>query len=116
MKHIKVAALFFFFILSGILSGCTNTPSEKNETDDHLNEKTYDPLLPGQWKNPGTLEILEFKADGTYTLSEAEEATWYTESGGRLWMFGTPYTYALSENDTVLSITEQGFTRIYQRI
>jgi hypothetical protein len=94
----------------------TRESRENNETEDNLNEKTYDGLLIGQWKNPHTLEILEFKTDGTYTLSEAEEATWYTASGGRLWMFGTPYTYALSENNTVLSITEQGFTRVYQRV
>ena len=116
MKRFEVAALFFLFILSAILSGCTSTPSENNQTDDQTNDHTYDSLLIGQWRNPRTLEILEFNVDGTYTITEAEEADWSTASGGRLWMYGTAYTYALLENDTILTITEDVYTRTFHRL
>jgi hypothetical protein len=116
MKRFEVAALFFLFILSAILSGCTSTPSENNQTDGQTPEKTYDSLLIGPWRNPRTLEILEFNADGTYTITEAEMADWYTQPGGILWMYGTQFTYSFSENNTVLSISEPGYTRTFHRI
>ena len=115
MKRFEVAVVFLFFISCGILSGCTSTP-ENTQTDDQTNNQTFDSRLIGQWRNPRTQEILEFKADGTYTITEAEMANWSTAPGGKLWMFGTPYTYTLSENNTLLSITEPGFTRTYNRI
>jgi hypothetical protein len=113
MKRIEVAIFFLFLLLSGIFCGCTTTPSDKNQTSD---QKTYDSRLIGQWLNPRTREVLSFRADGVYTLSEAETETWYTQAGGKLWMFGTEYTYSFSENNTILSITEPGFTRNYERI
>jgi|GEM_PF-3162178 hypothetical protein len=116
MKRFEVATLFLFIILCGILSGCTNTPSEKNETDNQTPEKTYDSRLIGQWRNPRTLEILDFQANGIYSITEAEMEEWYTLPGGKLNMFGTMYTYSLSENDTVLSITEPGYTRTWNRL
>jgi len=117
MKRFEVAVLFLFVIFCGILSGCTSTPTDKNQTDDQTPEKTYDSLLIGQWRNPRTLEILYFGSDGIYSITEAEDAEeWYTQSGGKLWMYGTMYTYALSENNTVLSITEPGYTQTWQRI
>jgi hypothetical protein len=116
MKRFEVAALFFLFVLSAILSGCTSTPPKNNQTDDQTNVHTYDSLLIGLWRNPRTLEILEFMSDGTYSITEAEEADWYTQPGGILWMYGTQYTYSFSENNTVLSISEPGFTRTFQRI
>jgi hypothetical protein len=108
MKRFEVAALFFFFILSGVLSGCTSPPPGE--------DTTHDSLLIGQWRNPRTLEILVFSADGTYTITEGEYANWSTEPGGVLWMFGTQYTYSFSENNTVLSISEPGYTRTFQKI
>lgn len=111
MKRFEVAALFFFFVLSGILSGCTSTPP-----DNHTDGTTLDSLLIGEWRNPRTLEILVFMEDGTYTISEGEYANWSTGSGGILWMYGTQYTYSLSENNTILSITEPGYTRTFEKI
>jgi len=116
MKRFDVAALFLLIILCGTLSGCTNAPSEKNETDNQTPEKTYDSRLIGLWRNPRTLEILDFQADGIYSITEAEMEDWYTQPGGILWMYGTRYTYTLSENNTVLSITEPGYTRTWNRI
>jgi hypothetical protein len=116
MKRFEVAVLFLFFILCGVLSGCTSTTPDNNQTDGQTPEKTYDPLLIGLWRNPRTLEILEFGADGIYSITEAEMEEWYTQPGGKLWMYGTEYTYSLSENNTVLSITEPGYTRTFKRI
>jgi len=109
MKHPGVAILFLFLVLMSLFSGCMNTSPSGHE-------KTHDPRLIGSWQNNRTFEILEFKADGTYTVTEGELAEWYTESGGRLWMFGTAYTYTLADRDTLLNITEQVYTRTYHRL
>jgi hypothetical protein len=107
-KTFKVAILFLFLILSTLLSGCNSKSPEENQNTDSR--------FIGQWKNQRTSEILEFKDDGTYTITEKEEADWYTEPGGTIWMDGTAYSYSFSENDTVLSLTESGYTRIYQKL
>ncbi len=116
MKHPVIAALILFLFLCTIFSGCTSPPSEKNETQDLTNEKFYDSRLIGQWQNPHTKEILDFATDGTYYITEAEMETWYTLPGGILNMYGTNYTYALTENNTKLSITEPGYTRDWYRL
>jgi hypothetical protein len=116
MKRIEVAALFLFFLLGSILCGCTSTPPKDNETNGPTDGKFYDSRLIGLWKNPRTMEILEFGADGIYSISEAEMENWYTLPGGILWMYGTNYTYSFSQNNTVLSITEPGYTRTWNRI
>jgi len=117
MKHPVIAGLLLFlFFCTLLLSGCTNTPSDENETKNPTDEKFYDSRLIGQWENPNTRTILDFATDGTYYITEAEMETWYTLPGGILNMYGTNYTYALSENDTVLRITEPGFTRIWYRV
>jgi len=107
MKRFYVVVLFLFFFLCCILSGCTNAPPEV---------LGHDSRLIGEWKNERTLEVLEFNTDGTYTVTEAEMADWSTASGGKLWMYGTAYTYALLENDTILTITEDIYTRTYHRL
>lgn len=107
MKPSKVAVFFLFLLLSILLCGCTSGPPE---------DETYDSRLIGQWRNERTSEILEFFANGIYTITEKEMANWSTASGGKLWMDGTLYSYSLSENDTVLSTTESGYTRTYRRI
>jgi hypothetical protein len=116
MKKFEVVVLFFFLSLSGVLSGCTSNPSENNQTDDQTPQKTYDSLLIGQWRNPRTLEILDFTPDGIYSITEAEMEEWYTQPGGILWMYGTQYTYSFGENNTMLYITEPGYTRTFQKI
>ncbi len=116
MKRIEVAVLFLFFLLGSILSGCNSTPPKDNETDGQTDEKFYDSRLIGLWKNPRTMEILEFGADGIYSISEAETEDWYTQPGGILWMYGKNYTYSFSQNETVLSITELGYTQTWNRI
>lgn len=116
MKRVEVVVLFLFLIFGVVLSGCTSTPPKDNETDGGTNEKTYDSRLIGLWRNPRTLEILEFMSDGIYSITEAEMEEWYTQPGGILWMYGTQYSYSLSENDTILSITEPGYTRTFQKI
>jgi len=107
MKRFDVVVLVLFFFLCCILSGCTNTPPE---------DQSHDSRLIGEWRNERTLEVLQFNTDGTYTITEAEEADWSTASGGRLWMYGTAYTYALLENNTILTITEDTYTRTYHRL
>lgn len=107
MKRFKVAAFFLFLWLGVLLCGCTSTPSV---------DETQDSRLLGQWRNERTSEILEFYADGTYTITEKEMANWSTEPGGNLWMYGTLCSYSLSENETKLSITESGYTRTYRKI
>lgn len=107
MKPSKVAAFFLLITLSVLLCGCISSSPE---------DETYDSRLIDQWRNERTSEILEFYADGTYTITEKEMANWSTEPGGKLWMYGTLCSYTLSENDMLLSITESGYTRTYRRI
>jgi hypothetical protein len=107
MKRFDVVVLVLFFILCCILSGCTTTPPEV---------ENHDSRLIGEWRNERTLEVLAFNADGTYTITEAELANWSTAPGGKLWMYGTAYTYALLENNTILTITEDIYTRTYHRL
>lgn len=107
MKQSKVAVFFLFFFFGLLLCGCLGTPPE---------DEAQDSRLIGQWRNTRTSEILEFFADGTYTITEKEMANWSTEAGGKLWMYGTLCAYSLSENETMLSITESEYTRTYQRI
>lgn len=107
MDPSKVAAFFLFLLLAVLLCGCTSPPPA---------DETYDSRLIGQWRNTRTSEILEFYADGIYTITEKEMANWSTEPGGKLWMDGTLYSYNLSENDSLLSTTESGYTRTYRRI
>jgi hypothetical protein len=121
MKRAEVVVLFLFIFLGSVLSGCTNTPPKDNETDGGTNGKFYDSQLIGLWRNPRTLEVLEFRPDGIYSITEAEMEEWYTQPGGILWMYGTQYTYSFSENNTVLGITEvingePGYTRTFQKI
>ncbi len=107
MKPSKVAAFFLFLFLGVLLCGCTSSPPE---------DETNDSRLIGQWRNTRTSEILEFFENGIYTITEKEMANWSTGPGGKLWMDETLYSYSLSENDTVLSTTESGYTRTYRRI
>jgi hypothetical protein len=106
MKNSQVAVLFLFLVFGSLLSGCNSTSPEENT----------DSRFIGQWKNQRTSEILEFKDDGTYTITEKEEADWYTEPGSKIWMDGTTYSYTFSENDSILSLTESGYTRTYQKL
>jgi hypothetical protein len=107
MKMYGALVLVLFFFLGGILSGCTTTPPEV---------QGHDSRLIGEWRADRTMEVLIFNNDGTYTISEGETANWSTASGGKLWMFGTLYSYALLENNTVLTITQSEYTRTYRRL
>jgi len=107
MKQYGAFVLVLFFFLSGFLSGCTETPPEV---------PGHDSRLIGEWRSEPSGEALIFRNDGTYTISEGETANWSTSSGGKLWMFGTQYSYALLENDTILTITQSGYTRTYRRL
>lgn len=107
MKQSICVVLFLFFFFVCILSGCTDTSSESHP---------YDSRLIGQWKNEKSLEVLEFFPDGTYFITEAEMEDWYTEPGGRLWMYGTLYSYTLSENNMMLNITGDGYSWILRKI
>jgi hypothetical protein len=108
MKEYGAIILILFFFLGCILGGCTSTTPPTVET--------HDSRLIGNWQETHTKEILSFRADGTYTITEAELANWSTAPGGKLWMYGTLYTYALLENNTVLNISEDSYTRTYHRV
>ena len=107
MKQSNIVVLSLFFFLGCFLSGCTDTLPESHP---------YDSRLIGQWRNERSLEVLEFYPDGTYFISEAEMEEWLTEPGGRLWMYGTLYSYTLSANNTVLNITGDEHTRTFRKI
>lgn len=97
-----------FFCVTGFLSGCTETPEEIRGLESRL---------VGEWQNQEmSYEILTFYNDGTYNVTEGETANWSTAAGGKLWMYGLLYSYALSENNTVLTITQDSFTRAYRKL
>jgi hypothetical protein len=103
----KLFVLGMIFFLSGLLCGCSETPKESHGLDSRLF---------GQWQNQQTHEILEFYSDGTYTAEEGETANWSTSEGGKLWMYGTLYYYNLSEDNMVLTLTQDSYTRTYSKI
>jgi hypothetical protein len=107
MKRFDVVILILLFFLGILVTGCTQTPPE---------DEKYDSRLIGDWLNNRTKEVLTFENNGIYSITEAEMANWSTAEGGKLWMYGTLYSYALSENNTILRITGDGYTRIYKKI
>jgi hypothetical protein len=107
MKRFDGVILILFFFLGCLLPGCTQTPPE---TQNHDNR------LIGNWQDEKTKEVLTFDSNGIYSITEAETANWSTLEGGKLWMDGILYSYVLSQNDTSLSITQEGYTRTYQKI
>lgn len=111
LEHMKQHGLLvcIVFILLGVLfSGCIHSPSQGNGLDSRLF---------GDWQpEEMPLETLSFYPDGTYHVSEGETENWSTSPDGRLWMFDTLYSYALLENDTVLTLIREGYTRIYRKI
>ena len=108
MKKYGILLLVVFFGVASFLSGCTETPEEIHGRDTRL---------VGEWQNQGMYsEILTFYSDGTYNVEEGETANWSTAAGGRLWMNGVLRSYALSENDTVLNITQEGYTQTYRKV
>ena len=108
MKKFSILVLILFFMVTGYLTGCTETPEENHGLDSRL---------IGEWQNQEMpSDILTFYSDGTYNVAEGETANWSTAAGGKLWMYGTFYSYALLENDTILTLTQESFTRTYRRI
>lgn len=108
MNTNDIFSLIVFFCVICFLSGCTETPEVA---------PGLDPQLVGEWKNQGMYhEILTFYQNGAYTIEEGETANWSTAAGGTLWMNGVLRSYALSENNTVLHITQEGDTQTYRKI
>jgi hypothetical protein len=108
MRRFGLLILVLFFIITIYLSGCTETPEETHGLDMRL---------VGEWQNQKiSSDILTFYGDGTYTVAEGEMANWSTASGGKLWMYGTLYAYAISENGTILTLTQESFTKTYRRL
>jgi hypothetical protein len=94
-------------IISCLLGGCSST----NNTS-----QGHDSRFVGQWQNQQTGEILTFYSDGTYNLEEGETANWSTADGGKLSMYNSFYSYLFSENNTVLTLTQESVTKIYKRL
>ena len=94
-------------ILSCLLSGCSTT----NNT-----AQGHDSRFIGQWQNQQTSEILTFYSDGTYNLEEGETANWSTADSGKLWMYNSFYSYVFSENNTMLTLTQDSVTKIFIRL
>ena len=108
MKKRGILSLVVFFCVTGFLSGCTETPEEIHGLDSEL---------VGEWQDQNiSYEILTFYSNGRYNVAEGETANWSTAAGGKLWMNEMLYSYALSENNTVLSITQEGYTRTYRKV
>jgi hypothetical protein len=108
MQKCGVLVLILFFMVTGYLTGCTETPEEIHDLDTQL---------VGAWQNQGmSSDILTIYSDGTYNIAEGETANWSTTAEGKLWIFGTVYSYSLQENDTILTLTQESFTKTYRRI
>ena len=112
MKRYDIFVIILFFFFCSLITGCIN-----NSTDNHGDDEDgHDSRLIGEWRNQESLEILEFRADGMYTITEAEMANWSTEPDGKLWMYGSLYSYTLSDNNTVLNIVGQGYSWTFKKI